>query len=141
MDTSQTLSLPGRFDSLTVINELVTRAAEAAELDARAVYAVQLAVDEACSNIIEHAYDGEGLDPIECCCRVTDQGLTVILRDYGRPFDPTSVPDPDVQASLQDRRIGGLGMYFMRQLMDQVCFDIVPGKSNTLTMEKKRDST
>jgi len=137
MDTSKTLTFPGRLDSLTAINELVTRAAEAAGLDARAVCAVQLAVDEACSNIIEHAYGGEGPDPIECCCRVTDQGLTVILRDYGRPFDPTSVPDPDLQASLQDRCIGGLGVYFMRQLMDKVRFDIVPGTSNTLTMEKE----
>jgi serine/threonine-protein kinase RsbW len=53
MDTSQTF--PGRFDSLTVISEFVTRAAQAAGLDTRAVCAVQLAVDEACSNIIEHA--------------------------------------------------------------------------------------
>ena len=135
----QTRTFPGRFDSLAAIGEFVTRAAEAASLDARAVYSVQMAVDEACSNIIEHAYGGEGRGNIECTCHVDEDGLTVVLRDEGRPFDPTSVPAPDLHASLEDRTGGGLGLYFMRQLMDEVHFEFAPGSGNSLTMVKRRE--
>jgi serine/threonine-protein kinase RsbW len=138
--TSQTLTFPGRFDSLAAISEFVARAAEAADLDERAVYAVQMAVDEACSNIIEHAYGGEGRGAIECTCRVHDDGLTVVLRDYGRIFDPTSVPEPDLDASLEERTQGGLGLYFMRQLMDEVHFEFTPNSGNVLTMVKRREA-
>ena len=126
METSKTRSFPGRFDSLAAIGEFVTHAATAVGLDARAVYAVQMAVDEACSNIIEHAYGGEGRGSIECTCHVDDVGLTVILRDYGCLFDPTQVPDPNLQAGLEERSGGGLGLYFMRRLMDEVHFESTP---------------
>ena len=140
MDTEQTLAFPGRFDSLAAISEFVARAAEAAGLDARAVYQVELAVDEACSNIVEHAYGGEGHGDIEVTCRINSDGLTVTLRDYGRPFDPTGVALPDLHASLEDRDLGGLGLYFMRQLMDEVHFEFTPDSGNLLTMVKRKQA-
>jgi serine/threonine-protein kinase RsbW len=140
MDNPQTATFPARFDSLAAVSEFVTRAAEAAGLDARAVYAVQLAVDEACTNIIEHAYGGEGRGDIECTCMVNENGLTVILRDYGRPFDPTSVPEPDLHASIEDRKVRGLGLYFIRQLMDQVRFEFTADSGNVLTVVKRKES-
>jgi serine/threonine-protein kinase RsbW len=141
MDTSQTRTFPGRFDSLAAISEFVTRAARAAGLDARAVDAVQLAVDEACSNIVEHAYGGEGRGDIECTCRVDSDGLTVVLRDHGRPFDPSSVPEPDLSPSLDDAACtgGGLGLYFVRQLMDQVHFEFTADSGNVLTLVKRKE--
>ena len=140
MDSSQTLTFPGRFEGLAAISEFVTRAAVDAGLDARDIYAVQLAVDEACSNIIEHAYGGEGRGSIECTCRVNDVGLTVILRDRGRSFDPDLVSEPNKFPELDDDDCtgGGLGLYFMRQLMDEVDFTFTPGSGNQLTMVKRR---
>lgn len=138
MDTEQTLAFPGRFDSLAAISEFVARAAQAAGLDARAVYQVELAVDEACSNIVQHAYGGEGHGDIEVTCRISSDGLTVMLRDYGRPFDPTGVAPPDLHASLEDRDLGGLGLYFMRQLMDEVHFEFTLDSGNLLTMVKRK---
>lgn len=140
MDTEQTLTFPGRFDSLAAISEFVARAAEAAGLDARALYQVELAVDEACSNIVEHAYGGEGHGDIEVTCRINSDGLTVMLRDYGRPFDPTGVAPPDLHASLEDRDLGGLGLYFMRQLMDEVHFEFTSDSGNLLTMVKRKQA-
>ena len=137
MDPSQIF--PGRFDSLAAISELVTRAAEATGLGARAVYAVQLAVDEACSNIIEHAYGGAGHGDIECTCRINDDGLTVVLRDHGCPFDPTSVPEPSLHVCLEDCKGSGLGLHFMRKLMDEVHFALTDS-GNVLTMVKRRES-
>jgi serine/threonine-protein kinase RsbW len=138
MDTSETQTFPGRFDSLTAINRFVTRFAETAGLGPKATYDVQMAVDEACSNIIEHAYGGQGRGPIECTCRVHDDQLIVILNDYGCPFDPSSVPRPDLCANLDKRNSGGLGLFFIQQLMDQVQFASKPGVGNTLTLIKRR---
>jgi serine/threonine-protein kinase RsbW len=139
MNSSETHIFPGRFDSLAAIGEFVARAAKAAGLNARAIYSVQMAVDEACSNIIEHAYGGEGRGSIECTCCISDEGLTVILHDHGRPFDPASVPDPNLHTSLEDRTVGGLGLYFVRQLMDEVHFEFTPDSGNLLTMVKYKD--
>jgi len=136
MDTERTFVFPGRFDSLAAISEFVARAAEAAGLDERAVYAVQTAVDEACTNIIEHAYGGEGRGDIEITWRISPDRLTVILHDYGRPFDPTGMSPPDLEASLEDRNTRGLGLYFMRRLMDEVEFEFTPDCGNMLTMVK-----
>lgn len=138
MDAERQRTFPGRFDGLATIGEFVCRAAEGAGLDDRAVYEVQLAVDEACSNIIEHAYGGEGRGDIEITCRIGSEGLTVMLRDFGRPFDPTSISLPDLTASLQDRDLGGLGLYFMRRLMDEIDFEFTPDSGNVLTMVKRR---
>jgi len=140
MDILRTATFPARFDSLAAVGEFVTHAAEDAGLDARAVYAVQLAVEEAGANIIEHAYAGEGRGDIECTCMVNSNGLTVILRDYGRPFDPMSVPEPDLCASLEDRKARGLGLYLIRQLMDKVRFEFTPDSGNVLTMVKCKEA-
>ena len=140
MDASQSRTFPGQFENLAAISEFVTYNAEAAGLDARSVFAVQLAVDEACSNIIEHAYKGERQGYIECTCLASHAGLKVVLRDHGYPFNPESVPEPDVHACLEDRTGGGLGIFLMRQLMDEVHFESIPGKGNVLTMVKYRES-
>jgi serine/threonine-protein kinase RsbW len=126
-----------------------------AGLGPRAVYAVQVAVDEACSNIIEHAYGSEGptsvrrspdmrtlpdkdAQTIECTCRIKRDRLIIQLHDHGRPFDPATVPKPDLEADLSERHAGGLGVYFIQQLMDAVQFESVPGQGNTLTLIKCR---
>jgi serine/threonine-protein kinase RsbW len=132
---------PGRFDSLAKISAFVVRAAKAAGLGSAAVYAVEMAVDEACTNIIEHAYGGEGLGDIECTCRVDTYGLTVALRDRGHPFDPSGVSEPDINASLEERKEGGLGLYLMRKLMDEVHFEFDPDCGNVLTMVKRKETS
>jgi anti-sigma regulatory factor (Ser/Thr protein kinase) len=139
-----TQTYPARFESLEAICEFVTRAALQAELDDAATYAVQTAVDEACSNIVEHAYANQSEGDIQCVCSVQPGMLTVTLRDQGRPFDPSQILAPDLNAGLEDRPIGGLGIYFMRRLMDSVTFEFVPGPVgqagfNVLTMVKRSE--
>jgi serine/threonine-protein kinase RsbW len=131
---------PGRFDSLSRISKFVVGAAGAAGLGEEAVYAVEMAVDEACTNIIEHAYGGEGRGDIECTCQINHEGLTVTLRDYGSPFDPSNVPEPNVNAALEDREEGGLGLYLIRKLMDEVDFEFTPDSGNVLTMVKHQET-
>jgi serine/threonine-protein kinase RsbW len=133
-----TLTFPGRFESVPVIADFVRQAAHEAGLSSFQVYAVETALDEACANIIEHAYGGENKGEIECSCLIDDKGLTIILRDHGRPFNPTIVKNPDVKSPLQQRPEHGLGLYFIRQWMDEVYFDFKPGH-NTLTMLKRKE--
>lgn len=133
-----TLTFPGRFESLPAIADFVRLAAQEAGLSSFQVYAVETAVDEACANIIEHAYGGENNGEIECSCLINDQGLTIVLRDSGHPFNPQSVKKPDLNSPLQERSDHGLGLYFMRQWMDEVDFEFKPG-SNTLTMSKHKE--
>lgn len=135
-----TENFPGRFSSLTKIRDFVRKAARRAGLDESQVYAVQLAVDEACSNIIEHAYGGEGVGEIQCTCKVNGKGLTVVLRDRGQPFDPGSIPEPLTGNRLEDLAPGGAGLYLMRKMMDEVTFEFSPETGNVLTMTKRKGS-
>ncbi|MBN1179146.1 MAG: ATP-binding protein [Anaerolineae bacterium] len=138
-DTIQTVVFPGRFESLEEIGEFIARFAQEAGFDPNDAYAVQLAVDEACTNIIQYAYGGEDRGDIVCTCEVSDEGLEVELRDKGAPFDPDKVPSPNLDASLEERKVGGLGLYFMRRLMDNVCFDFTSDEGNVLTMVKRKE--
>jgi serine/threonine-protein kinase RsbW len=140
MHTLQKRVFPGKLSSLAEIARFVTQAANAAELCERAAYAVQMAVDEACSNIIEHAYGEQGVGDIECQCEVTEEGLIITLRDQARPFDPTAVADPDLDAQLERRPLGGLGVYLMRQLVDSVDHHYEPGIGNVLILTKHRET-
>jgi anti-sigma regulatory factor (Ser/Thr protein kinase) len=139
MSKSEQRTFPARFDSLSAIDQFVADAAERAGFDHCTVYQVQLAVDEACSNIIEHGYGGEGHGTIECSLHVSTAELTIVLRDYGDPFDPQSVPEPDVEASLAERTGGGLGLYFIRHIMDDVHFEFDREEGNRLTMVKRSE--
>lgn len=136
------ITFPAQFTSLDEIREFVGNAAKDCGLDDNAIYAVQLAVDEACTNIIEHAYGGECQQKIQCNCLAAVDGLTITLRDCGRPFNPACVPEPDLTSALEDRQAGGLGFYFINRLMDDVhfAFDQVTGnhRCNVLTMVKRK---
>jgi serine/threonine-protein kinase RsbW len=144
--STRSIVLTAQFENLDWVREFVGRAAIDSGLKPSAVYAVQLAVDEAFSNIIEHAYGGECLENVQCSCEITDEALVVRLRDCGQSFRPGKVPDPDLTAELQNRKIGGLGLYFMRQMMDDVDFifttDPETGRPcNILKMVKRKEPT
>lgn len=138
MGRTQTRVFPARYESLAAIDQFVVAAAEQASFDECTVYQVELAVDEACSNIIEHAYGGEGSGIIECTYRIQDEELIVILRDHGQSFDPETVPKPNLSPNVQERTGGGLGLYLIRQIMDEVNFDFESEAGNVLTMVKRK---
>jgi anti-sigma regulatory factor (Ser/Thr protein kinase) len=132
------------FESLDNVRDFVGQSAEEFGFGPKAVYAVQLATDEAFTNIVEHAYGGESDELVECTCRFDELALTIILHDCGLAFDPTAVLGPDLKAPLADREIGGLGIYFMRKLMDEVHFSPAPNNRdgcNTLTMIKRKENS
>jgi len=131
-------TFPGNFKSLEDISKFIVKQAKEAGFSPNDVYAIQTAVDEACSNIIDHAYGGENKG--EIFIKVTDRenDLKIVLRDQGEPFDPDDVPKPDISSPLETRRERGLGIYFMQKLMDQVVFEFSEKRGNKLTLVKNK---
>ncbi len=134
-----TKEFPGRFSSLCAISEFVQKAAQEVGLSEFDLYAVETAVDEACSNIIEHAYGGEDKGTILCSIVPQPDSLTIILKDNGIPFDAKSIEPPDLNCPLSERKNHGLGLYFIYQWMDEVCFS-TEQNMNVLTMVKRKHS-
>ncbi len=130
-----TLQIDGQPENLARIGNWIMESARACGLNEDDAFRVQLAVDEACTNVIEHAYEGQG-GPIELSCRREGPEVRVTIHDWGRPFDPTTIQPPDLGAPLKDRQIGGLGLHFMHVLMDRVQFTFDAVKGNVLTMVK-----
>jgi serine/threonine-protein kinase RsbW len=133
-----TVTFPGEYKSLEKISELVVQAARQAGLNEHETYQVDLAVDEACCNIIDHAYGGEGLGEMTCSIEIHPDKLTVILMDRGRPFDPSKVPDPQLDAPLEKVKRRGAGFYLMRKIMDELHFEHTPEGGNVLVLVKKK---
>ncbi len=134
--TSQTF--PGYFASLAEISKFVAEAAERAGFDSKGIYAVKLAVDEACTNIIEHGYGGEGKGDIVCTCEVQPSQIKITLKDWGAAFSPDDIPDPKFDVPLEELKPRGAGLFFMRKLMDEVHFDFRKKDGNVLVMLKRK---
>ena len=102
---------------------------------------IELAVDEACANVIEHAYPPEIVgtpkaQQLHLCLKLEFGKFTVIITDHGETFDPSVIQPPDMSEYLAQYRVGGLGIYLMRSLMDEVDYHIQPGIKNEVRMVK-----
>jgi serine/threonine-protein kinase RsbW len=134
----KSMQFAAKFEYLDEIREFVGEIARQGGFSDKDVYNIQLATDEAASNIIEHAYENRSDGILELSCDMNADAMTIILIDRGESFDPSEVPLPDLKADLSDRKIGGLGIFLMRKLMDEVSYEPRPDKSNVLTMTKRK---
>lgn len=133
------LVVPARYDRIKQLCAFVVDAAERAGLDESDAFHCQIAVDEACTNIIEHGYSGEDKGNIEIVCRVEPGQLKIVITDQAPPFDASRVPEPRLSQALEDTSVGGLGIYFIRKMMDEVSFSHKNGE-NRLVLVKRRAS-
>jgi len=115
----------------------VRQSARKAGFDGPDLYRIEMVVDEACANIVQHAYAGREPGDMVVTCSVADGRLIIQIRDWGCSFDPEAVPKPDVEAPLQERLLGGLGVFLIRQFMDKVEFAFDSEQGNLLTMTKR----
>ena len=137
MTIKRSLTVPGRFEYLATIADFISEAGRDAGFDQDLIFHVQMAVDEACSNVIEHAYQGQDKGDITLYCDCNGEEWIIAIYDTGRSFDPSLVPEPNLNANLDDIKTGGLGLYFMRQLMDEVEFSFDQERGNKLLMVKR----
>lgn len=116
------LRVPSRTEFLATIREVTRRVAEVSGFDPAQAEQLSLAVDEASTNVIEHAYRGSPVRVVEV--RFDDRGedLRVEVVDDGEAVDPRSVPQVDLRRYASERRTGGLGMHLMGRIMDSVTF-------------------
>jgi serine/threonine-protein kinase RsbW len=145
MRNNQVLTVPGRYKEIKRICEFVADGAAQAGFDEDTIFHLELCCDEASTNIIEHAYGDEGVGEIVISYTVSDEEFTIVMRDTGEAFDPGVVPPPPAIANndasaeelTSQLRIGGLGLHFIRNLMDEVYFTSDRRNGNQLTMVKK----
>ena len=125
-----------RTDNLSDIRDFVYTSASEAGILTDVIENIILAVDEACTNIIKHAYKSYPEGEITIKIKYSDKKFTILIIDHGAPFKPETIPDPDLQKYYLQHRIGGLGMYLMKSLMDEVKYVSVPGKYNQVMLSK-----
>ena len=133
-----TATFTADFENLDPIRDFVGETAQQAGFSSKEVYSIQLAVDEACSNVIEHAYEGISNGDIEITCDVQPHRMTIVIHDHGREFDITKVRKPNLSRQLHEREVGGLGVFLIRKLMDEVRFESSKTTGNYLTMVKRK---
>jgi serine/threonine-protein kinase RsbW len=121
---TETIHIESRTDRLIAVREFVSASARKFGFSDEEVSKIALAVDEACTNVIKHAYK---FDPTK--------EITVTIRPRGRTFE-VSIRDNGREFNLTHYRRGGLGIYLMKSLMDKVEYDIEPGKKNEVRLIK-----
>ncbi len=135
------LKIFSRTENLSVIRQFIQSASEQVGMKPGVTEDVMLAVDEACTNIIKHAYKSHPDGEILVKLNYSEHTLTIIIIDYGKSFHPEDVPDPDLQKYYRQHRVGGLGMYLMKTLMDEVSYNSIPGKYNEVCLTKYLNNT
>jgi anti-sigma regulatory factor (Ser/Thr protein kinase) len=129
------LCMAGTVAELPRIVEFVDDACEQAAISPAVRFDLQLAVEEACMNVVEHAYGGRGGD-VTVCFEAYGSDVQITVTDHGEPFDPDQVAMPDLSQPLEERPIGGLGIYLMQKVMDEVEFEF-SAEGNRLRMVKR----
>lgn len=136
----ESTTFPADCANLIQISELVCSYAQKLPFTPKQIYEIDLAVDEASSNIIDHAYKGLPEGQIRLFLDHNQSAMTIILQDDGNGFDLNSVPEPDLSGPLEERRERGLGVFLIHQLMDQVIYEPNTGNGNQLTLVKNFES-
>jgi serine/threonine-protein kinase RsbW len=129
------LTIPGRLDQVEQVCVLVGQSARAAGFDRRTAYACQLAVTEACENIILHGYGGEDVGEITVSAETAPGELAVELEDRAPPFNPSTKPPPPTWPR-DDPPVGGLGLRIIHRVMDEIKYRR-SGDRNVLRLVKR----
>jgi anti-sigma regulatory factor (Ser/Thr protein kinase) len=133
---SITIQIPADVREIERLNQLVRQFGELHQVPSRALYAVNLALDELVTNVILYGYDDPTGHEVLVRIDVEAGKLTASVHDDGKTFNPLEIAVPDLNATLQQRELGGLGIHLVRSLMDDVRYAQQSGK-NVLTIEKK----
>jgi anti-sigma regulatory factor (Ser/Thr protein kinase) len=123
------------LESLSVFREFISDCCAKFNVPNETVFELKLAVDEACTNVIEHGYKGMDPGSIILSFRIESDRILVQLTDFGHVFEPAEAPKPDLEAALEDRPLGGMGLYLIYQMMDNIDYKSSED-GNTLTFTK-----
>ncbi len=124
---------PNRLDELSRVTEEAVRFVEERGVDGRAVYVVNLAIEEMVTNILKYGYDDSSVHEILLRLEVQPGAVRLVLEDDGHEFNPVTAPEPDVSQSAEDREPGGLGIHLVRKLVERMDYERSGGR-NRLTV-------
>jgi anti-sigma regulatory factor (Ser/Thr protein kinase) len=133
-----TISIGSELDQIARARDFVEAIARRIPMNDSEVYDLVLAVDEAVTNVIEHAYGGERGRTVELMAEYSADHFTIIVTHTGPSFDPSAHPEPVMEEYMADRRVGGLGLYLMRQLMDRIEYGVSGEGHQQIRMVKTR---
>ena len=133
------LKLPAASENLDIIRKFIAGIAENMGFSEEEIYQVELAVDEACANVIKHAYIDENTKEknIHVTVKTQNRQIEITIADKGVGFNPRSIKTPNMDEYLKKMKPGGLGLHLIKTLMDKVYFRINPGVRNEVRMIKE----
>ena len=141
MSKKHEYTLKNELTELDTLAGIIERLSETYKINPKISYSINLSLDELITNIISYGYDDGSEHLINLIFEFSNEGengaeLKIILIDDGKEFNPLEMPEPKTDIPLEDRKIGGFGIYFVRKSMDSVFYERKDGK-NTLTIIKK----
>ena len=132
----RSIRIESRTEHLIAVREFVSEAARSFGFGDEEISKIALAVDEACTNIIKHAYKFDPTKSLTIKVNSHDKEFEVVISDHGVHFNPDMIKLPVMKEYLSSYRHGGLGVYLMKSLMDKVEYNIQPGKKNEVRLVK-----
>jgi len=133
---SASIEVESRTERLIEVRDFVSERARAFGFGDEDISKIALAVDEACTNVIKHAYRFDPTKIIRVSVSGKNGEFAIVIKDDGTRFNPTLVQPPDMKEYLTHYRRGGLGVYLMKSLMDRVEYTIAEGKANEVKLIK-----
>lgn len=133
------LTRAAELKTLPIFREFIAQKCQAESIDEETCFAIQLSVDEASTNVVTHGYAGLNPGSITLSLRCDGDRVVVQITDFGHPFEPSEAQMPNVEAALDDRPLGGFGLFFIYQSMDEVNYE-TGEEGNILTLIKRLQS-
>jgi len=130
------LKIPSITENLQMIREFVLKIAAKTGFNDETQEQIALAVDEACTNVIKHAHNHDARRLMDIQIQTDANKMKITITDKGRGFDITKLKDPDVEKYIRESRHGGLGIYLIKTLMDEVDYEFNPGVKNQVQLTK-----
>lgn len=137
------LQLVNRLEEIPTLHARMEQLGEELDLSPEVVNAVNLSLDEVLTNLVMHGFDDDAEHHIDVRVALLDddQQLRLEVEDDGRPFNPLEeAPEPDTQASLDERAIGGLGIFLVRQMMDHLEYRRVDGRNLLILVKSLQEN-
>ena len=128
------IAIANELEAIVAAAEKIDAFCKEREISPEFAYAVNLSIDEILTNTISYGYDDEP-HRIEIIVRLESDSLVVEIVDDSAPFDLSVTPEANVEASLEERDVGGLGLFLVHQMMDRVEYERIEGR-NIVTLTK-----
>ena len=124
------------LSNLPLFRKFILEACGLMKVDAKVSEALQLAIDEICSNLIIHGYKDMEAGEISLSVRQEQKEIEILVEDSGKPFDPAKLEAPELSDKIDERKIGGLGVFMVKEMVDEMSYESTNGR-NRLSLKMK----